>query len=58
MKIKLLRENIAQLEEKAVEAYLEKNFAEVRRIGMIIEINLQMIKQLEEAEVQNDKKNS
>ena len=58
MKIKLLRENISQLEEKAVEAYLEKNFAEVRRIGMIIEINLQMIKQLEEAEVQNDKKNS
>lgn len=58
MKIKLLRENIAQLEEKAVEAYLEKNFEEVRRIGMIIEINLQMIKQLEESEVQNDKKNS
>jgi len=58
MKIKLLRENIAQLEEKAVEAYLEKNFAEVRRIGIIIEINLQMIKQLEESEVQNDKKNS
>jgi len=58
MKIKLLRENISQLEEKAVEAYLEKNFAEVRRIGMIIEINQQMIKQLEEAEVQNDKKNS
>jgi len=58
MKIKLLRENIAQLEEKAVEAYLSKDFAEVRRIGMIIEINLQMIKQLEESEVQNDKKNS
>ena len=58
MKIQLLRENIAQLEEKAVDAYLAKDFAEVRRIGKIIEINLQLIKQIEEAEVQNDKKNS
>ena len=56
MKIQLLRENIAQLEEKAVDAYLAQDFAEVRRIGKIIEINLQLIKQLEE--VQNDKKNS
>ena len=57
-KIKLLRANIAQLEEKAVDAYLSKDFAELKRIGMIIQVNQIMIKQLEKAEAKNDKKNS
>lgn len=57
-KIQLLRANIAQLEEKAVDAYLDKDFEELKRIGNIIQINQLMIKQLEEAEAKNDKKNS
>lgn len=57
-KIELLRANIAQLEEKAVDAYLDKDFEELKRIGNIIQINQIMIKQLEEAEAKNDKKNS
>ena len=57
-KIKLLRANIAQLEEKAVDAYLEKDFEELKRIGNIIQINQLMIKQLQEEEAKNDKKNS
>ena len=57
-KIEILRANIAHLEEKAVDAYLDKDFAELKRIGNIIQINQLMIKQLEEAEAKNDKKNS
>ena len=57
-KIQLLRANIAQLEEKSVDAYLDKDFEELKRIGNIIQINQIMIKQLEEAEAKNDKKNS
>jgi hypothetical protein len=57
-KIEILRANIAQLEDKAVDAYLDKDFEELKRIGNIIQINQLMIKQLEEAEAKNDKKNS
>lgn len=57
-KIEILRANIAQLEEKAVDAYLDKDFAELKRIGMIIQVNQIMIKQLEEEEAKNDKKSS
>jgi len=57
-KIELLRANIAQLEEKAVDAYLDKDFEELKRIGNIIQINQIMIKKLQEEEAKNDKKNS
>ena len=57
-KIEILRANIAQLEEKAVDAYLDKDFAELRRIGMIIQVNQIMIKQLQKEEAKNDKKSS
>lgn len=57
-KIQLLRANIAQLEEKAVDAYLDKDFEELKRIGNIIQINQLMIKKLQEEEAKNDKKNS
>jgi len=57
-KIELLRANIAQLEEKAVDAYLDKDFEELKRIGNIIQINQLMIKKLQEEEAKNDKKNS
>jgi len=57
-KIEILRANIAQLEEKAVDAYLDKDFEELKRIGNIIQINQIMIKKLQEEEAKNDKKNS
>lgn len=50
IKIQLLENNIHKLEGQALEAADKKDYRELARIGMVIEINKKMIENLKAAQ--------
>ena len=50
IKIKLLEDNISDLEGQALEAAGKKDYRELSRLGMLIEINMMMIEKLKKAQ--------
>lgn len=50
IKIQLLEDNISALEGQALEAAGKKDYRELARLGMLIEINKMMIENLKKAQ--------